>query len=219
MMEQQVLHNEFGGMSEVLWNLYAITHDEQTADLARKFDQEGFLDPLAHGKDNLTKLHANTHIPKIIGAARRYELTGEQRYHDAAEFFWSQVVNHRSYSTGGTSNHEHWRTDPDKLASELDFPTQESCCTYNMLKLTRHLFGWQPRAELGDYYERAFINSIVGSQDPNGMLMYFLPLKPGAYRFYGTADKSFWCCTGTGVENWAKSADSIYFHDMTRRCS
>jgi DUF1680 family protein len=209
-----VWRNEFGGMMEVAYNLYAITKDEQFKQLAEKFDQNTFFDPLANKTDNLTKLHANTHIPKVIGAARKYELTGEQRFRDIAEFFWDEVALHRAYVTGGTSNHEHWRTPPDHLAGELDFLTQETCCTYNMLKLTRQLMTWDPQPKYADYYERAYINSIWPSMDePTGMVTYFQSLKPGGYRLYSTPLNSFWCCNGTGVETWSKIADSVYFHD------
>jgi DUF1680 family protein len=134
--------------------------------------------------------------------------------HDVAHYFWHQVVTTRCYSTGGTSNYEHWRTEPGHLATELSPESQESCCTYNMLKLTRRLFCWQPSALYADYYERALYNSILSTQDPEtGMMMYFVALNPGHWKVYNTPRDSFWCCTGTGLENHAKYADSIYFHD------
>jgi hypothetical protein len=81
-----------------------------------------------------------------------------------------------------------------------------------MLKLTQHLFTWEPRAEYADYYERALYNHILASQNPiNGMMCYFLPLANGP-KEYCTQEDSFWCCTGTGIENHAKYGDSIYFH-------
>jgi len=156
----------------------------------------------------------NTQIPKIIGAARRYELTGEARYRRIAEFFWTQVTQHRAYATGGTSNDEHWRTDPDKLAGELGPATEECCCTYNMLKLTRHLFAWSPEARYIDYYERAYLNGIIGTMNPRtGLTMYYVPLATGYWKVFASPRGSFWCCTGTGVESFSKLADSIYFHD------
>jgi DUF1680 family protein len=211
---QRMLNVEYGGMNEVLCNLYAVTKNPDHLALARRFDHQVIFEPLAHFQDKLTGLHVNTQVPKIIGTAREYELTGEQYYYNIATFFWDQVVKARSYCTGGTSNHEHWRTEPYKLAKELGPATQETCCTYNMLKLTRHLFCWDPKAEYADYYERALFNSILSTQCPEtGMMMYFVPLGPGYWKIFNTPYDSFWCCTGTGIENHAKYGDSIYFHD------
>jgi len=211
---QRMLNVEFGGMNEVLCNLYAVTGDPDHLALARRFDHQVVFEPLAHFQDKLKGLHVNTQIPKIIGAAREYELTGEPYYYNIATFFWHQVVNARSYCTGGTSNHEHWRTDPYELAKELSPATQETCCTYNMLKLTRHLFCWNPDARYADYYERALFNGILSTQDPKtAMCMYFVPLASGYWKVFNTPYDSFWCCTGTGIENHAKYGDSIYFHD------
>ena len=210
----RVLRVEFGGMNEVLYNLYAVTGEKDFAAAAHRFDQEYIFAPLAEGRDELKGLHVNTQIPKIIGAARRYELTGDARYRRIAEFFWNQVTQHRSYATGGTSNDEHWRSDPDKLAGELGPATQECCCTYNMLKLTRHLYGWAPDARLFDYYERAWFNGILGTMNKeNGLTMYYVPLATGYWKVFASPRGSFWCCTGTGAESFAKLADSIYYYD------
>ncbi|HUD99699.1 MAG TPA: glycoside hydrolase family 127 protein [Bryobacteraceae bacterium] len=210
----RVLRVEFGGMNEVLYNLYAVTGEKDYAATAHRFDDERLFGPLAEGRDELKGLHVNTQIPKIIGAARRYELTGDARYRRIAEFFWTQVTQHRAYATGGTSNDEHWRSDPDQLASELGYSTQECCCTYNMLKLTRHLFAWSPEARYFDYYERAYLNGILGTMNPkNGLTMYYVPLATGYWKVFASPRGSFWCCTGTGVESFSKLADSVYFHD------
>jgi DUF1680 family protein len=211
---QRMLRVEFGGMNEVLCNLHTVTKNPDHLALARRFDHKSVFEPLAHFRDELTGLHVNTQVPKIIGAAREFELTGEAYYYNIATFFWDTVVDARSYCTGGTSNHEHWRTEPYVLAKELSPATQETCCTYNMLKLTRHLFCWRPDARYADYYERALFNSILSTQDPKtGMMMYFVPLASGYWKIFNTPFDSFWCCTGTGIENHAKYGDSIYFHD------
>jgi hypothetical protein len=210
----RILMVEFGGLNEVLYNLHAATGEPEYARLAHRFDHQRFFDPLAEGRDELKGLHMNTQVPKVIGAARRYELTGETRYRDIAAFFWRQVTQHRSYSTGGSSNNEHWRTAPGELAKELSATTEECCCTYNMLKLTRHVFSWTADPLCADYYERALLNGILGTMNPkDGMTMYFVPLASGYWKLFGTPRNSFWCCTGTGVESFAKLADSIYFHD------
>ena len=211
---QKVLEVEFGGMNEALFDLYELTRNDDYAAAARRFDHARVFDPLAEGRDALTGLHANTQIPKVIGAARTFELTGEERYRKIAEFFWRQVTGHRCYCTGGTSNREHWRTPPDRLSTELSDATQECCCTYNLLKLTRRLFAWTADARCADYYERAFWNGIAGTMCPeDGMTMYFVPLASGYWKLYAWPYDSFWCCTGTGTESFSKLADSIYFHD------
>jgi len=209
-----MLRVEHGGMTEVLANLYAVTGDPGHLALARRFDHRAFLDPLAGRRDELKGLHVNTPVPKVIGAAREYELTGEKSYGDIATYFWDEVVNHRSYVTGGSSNYEGWRTEPDVLAAEMSNASHETCVTYNMLKLTRQLFTWDPGPKLADYYERALLNGILSTQDPaTAMVMYYMPMESGWYKTFCTPSDSFWCCTGTGVENHAKYGDSIYFHN------
>jgi uncharacterized protein len=211
---QKMLNTEFGGMSESMFNLYAITHDPDHLALAKRFEKRWFLDPLADRTDKLKGLHVNTHVPQVIATARGYELTGEDRYHTIASFFWKQVVDARSYATGGTSNGEMWGTEPYHLATQLGPGTEETCCSYNMLKLTSHLFSWDPAPEYAEYYERAYLNSILPSQDAKtGMLMYYKPLGSGWYKTFGTPRNSFWCCTGTGVESFGRLGSDIYYHD------
>ena len=211
---QRILGTEFGGMGEVLANLYAVTGKDEYLDVAQRFDKNWFLDPLARHRDELKGLHVNTHIPQVIAAARYYELTGDRRHRNIAEYFWDEVVSERSYSTGGTSNHESWNTDPGQLSTELSTDTTECCCAYNMMKLTRHLFGWSPSARLMDYYERVLFNHRLGTINPeDGTMMYYLPLASGYWKTFGKPFDSLWCCTGTGSEEYAKLADTIYFHD------
>jgi uncharacterized protein len=211
---QRVLGTEFGGMGEVLSNLYAVTGKDYYLEVAQRFDKKLFFDPLAAHRDELKGLHVNTHIPQVIAAARYYELTGDRRYRDIAEYFWDEVVSERSYCTGGTSNGESWNTDPGKLAAELSTNTTECCCAYNMMKLTRHLFGWSADARFMDYYERTLFNHRLGTIYPeDGTMMYYLPLASGYWKTFGKPFDSLWCCTGTGSEEYAKLTDTIYFHD------
>jgi DUF1680 family protein len=206
--------NEFGGMSEVLHNLYAITKRQEYLDFADVFDRNWFLDPLALGEDKLSGLHANTHIPQVVGFARHYELTGDERYRRAADYFWSEVIAHHSYVTGSNSKGEHFLA-PDVEAKALSLDTGETCNVYNMLKLTQHIFSWKADAASADYYELALYNHILGSIDPDsGMTTYFVPLKSGHFKLYGTPLNTFWCCTGTGIENHAKYGSAIYYHDV-----
>jgi hypothetical protein len=209
---QHALTNEQGGMNEVLTNLYAATGNIQYLKLAQTFNHEAFFEPLAEGKDELDGLHANTQIPKVIGAARQYEVTGDPRMHQIAEFFWDRVALHRSWVIGGHSDREHFFPITD-FGDHLTPITAETCNTYNMLKLTRHLFEWDASAAEMDFYERALYNHILSSQDPDtGMMTYYVSMKPGHFKVYCTPVDSFWCCMGTGIENHAKYGDTIYFH-------
>ena len=210
---QASLRNEYGGMNEVLANLYGVTGNADYLKTAEAFNQKTLFDPLAAGEDRLNGLHANTQIPKMIGAARQYELTGDKRAKDIASFLWDRVAEHRSYVIGGHSDREHFFPTND-FARHLSAETAETCNTYNMLKLTRHLFSWDPSARTMDFYERALYNHILASQDPDqGMFVYLMSLKPGHFKTYSTPENSFWCCVGTGMENHAKYGDTIYFHN------
>ncbi|HEY6491193.1 MAG: glycoside hydrolase family 127 protein [Terracidiphilus sp.] len=209
---QRVLLVEHGGMNEASFNLYAITGNAKYRDLAYRFEHKKIFDPLAAGDDKLDGNHANTNIPKVIGAARGYELTGDSRYRQISENFYRIVTEHHAYCTGGTSNGEMWHK-PDAITSELGPAAEECCCSYNMMKLTRHLFAQEPDAKFFDYYERLLINVRHGTQDRNGMLMYYVALQPGMYKTFGTLFDSFWCCTGTGVEEYSKLNNCIYFRD------
>jgi hypothetical protein len=209
---QRMLLVEQGGMNEASFNLYAITGEAKYRDLGYRFEHKKIFDPIAENQDILAGNHANTNIPKMIGAVRGYELTGDARYQTIAQNFYRMVKDHHTYCTGGTSNGEFWHK-PDGIASQLGPAAEECCCSYNMMKLTRHLFGQQPDASHFDYYERMLLNVRYGTQDRNGMLMYYVSLAPGMYKTFGTPFNAFWCCTGTGSEEYAKLNDSIYFHD------
>ena len=210
---QKMLDTEHGGMNEVLANLYGLTGEQKYLKIAHRFNHMAVIGPASRCEDRLTGLHANTQVPKFIGTARQYELTGQEWLKTASIFFWDTVVNERSYVIGGHSDGEHF-SPKEKLSEALGPSTTETCNTYNMLKLTRHLFCWEPRAEYADYYERALYNHILASQNPEtGMMCYYVPLRTGSQKTYNDPLNSFWCCTGTGIENHAKYGDSIYFHD------
>ncbi len=211
---QRVLLVEYGGMGEVLANLYGVTGKPEYLKLSQRFDKRGFFDPLAAHRDELKGLHVNTHVPQVIAASRLYELTGDRRYWNIADYFWNEVTSERTYCTGGTSNFELWRSDPGVLSTQLSPQTAEDCCVYNMLKLTRHLFAWSPQARYMDYYERVLLNHRMGTIDPEtGTTVYYLPLGSGYSKIYAKPFDSFWCCNGTGAEEFAKLTDTIYFHD------
>ena len=208
-----ILKTEYGGMNEALYELYAITGNERYRDAAHRFDQASLFDPLSAHRDELQGLHSNTQIPKVLGAARRYELTGEPRYRRIAEFFWETVTRNRSYATGGSSNDEFWKTGPGDLKDQLGLYSAECCVAYNLLKLTRHVYAWSGDPRAFDYYERTLYNARLGTQDPEGMKLYYYPLRAGAAKFYNSPTDSFWCCTGSGAEEFARFNDSIYFRD------
>jgi uncharacterized protein len=211
---QQMLGTEHGGMNEVLADLHALTGETRYLALAQRFCHQTLLQPLTQGRDPLDGLHSNTQIPKVLGFARLHELTGQAEYGQAAEFFWKTVVQNRSFATGGNGDWEHFFPTAELRQHLGSAKTMETCSTHNMLRLTRALFVGRPDAAYGDYYERGLINGILASQDPDsGMMTYFQATRPGYPKLYCTPEHSFWCCTGTGMENHAKYGDSIYFHD------
>ena len=217
---QNMLDTEFGGMNEVLTNLYQATGDPAHLAAAQHFDHAEIFDPLAAGTDNLNGYHANTQIPKVLGAVREYHATGTTRYRTIATTFWELVVRDHTYVIGGNSNGEYFKA-PGRIAGELSDTTAECCNSYNMLKLTRALFGTDPaRADYWDYYERTLYNHILASQDPasaHGFQCYYVPLRAGGIKTYSNDYQSFVCCHGTGLESNTKYGESIYFHDGAER--
>jgi hypothetical protein len=208
---QRMLRTEYGGMNEVLVNLAATTKKDRYLAAARLFEQPSFLDPLAERRDELQGLHANTNVPKVIGAARMYEVTGDRRYREIAEYFLAEVLIARSYAIGNTSLDEHWKNPPGQLSGTLAWTNAECCVAYNLMKLERHAFSWTGDARWMDSYERTLFNSRLGTQNAQGLKQYFFPLAAGYWRAYNSPEESFWCCTGTGAEDFAKFADTIYF--------
>lgn len=210
---QKCLVSEHGGMNESMANLYALTGNKDYLALARRFDHKAIIDSLSEQKDELTGKHVNTQLPKFVGAARLYELTGDEYYSNISHFAWDQIINKRSFVTGGVDMRERFYA-PGEESKHLHWNSGETCCVYNMLKLTRSLFGWKPDAKYMDYYERGLYNQILGSQDPEtGGMTYYYSLKPGHFKIFSTPFDAMWCCVGTGIENHSKYADTIYFHD------
>jgi uncharacterized protein len=209
---QKMLHCEHGGINESLAELYGKTGDEKYLKMSRIFHHKAILDPLSKGIDILPGKHGNTQIPKLVGLARRYELTGDTTDRKTAEFFWKTVVNHHSYVTGGHGNHEYFGPE-DSLRNRLSNETTETCNVYNMLKLSRHLFEWEASPVVADFYERALFNHILSSQNPNdGRVIYNLSLEMGGHKEYQDP-MWFTCCVGTGMENHSKYGRNIFFHN------
>ncbi|CAN4104763.1 unnamed protein product [Withania somnifera] len=213
------LNEETGGMNDVLYRLYSVSGNSKHLVLAHLFDKPCFLGPLALKADDLSGFHANTHIPIVVGTQMRYEITGDPLYKEIGTYFMDIINSSHSYATGGTSVSEFW-SDPKRLASTLQTENEESCTTYNMLKVSRHLFKWTKEMAYADYYERALTNGVLSIQrgrDP-GVMIYMLPLGRGgskaqSYHKWGTQFNSFWCCYGTGIESFSKLGDSIYFEE------
>lgn len=211
---QRMLDTEHGGMTEVLADVSALAREPRYLALARRFAHRKVLEPLAEGRDTLDGLHANTQIPKFIGFQRVHELDDDPAYGKAARSFWRTVTERRSFATGGHGDQEHFFPVAEFAKRLGSAKTMETCCTHNMLRLTRALLAETPTSAHADFYERALYNGILASQDPDsGMTTYFQATRPGYVRLYHTPEQSFWCCTGTGLENHAKYGDSIYFHD------
>jgi DUF1680 family protein len=213
---QDILRTEYGGMNDVLYNLAAVTENDRWAQTGDRFTKKIFFTPLALRQDQLKGLHANTHMPQVVGAARRYELSSDARFRNVAEFFWETIAESRTYATGGSANTESWLTNANHLALEMQASShhQECCCSYNMMKLTRHLFDWTSDAKYIDYYERNLFNHRLGAIQPEtGLTIYFLSMSPGAWKTLCTEDQTFWCCTGSALEEFAKLNDTIYSHD------
>lgn len=210
-MQATVLNVEYGGMNDCLYQLYKNTKSEKHLSAAHSFDEITLFDALYKGEDILNGKHANTTIPKIVGALNRYTVTGEEYYLQVAARFWEIVINNHTYITGGNSEWEHFG-ESGILDAERTNCNCETCNTYNMLKLTRELYKITGESKYADYYENTFINAILSSQNSEtGMTTYFQPMATGFFKVYSSATEHFWCCTGSGMENFSKLDDSIYY--------
>ncbi len=210
---QEMLRCEYGGMNEVMADFYGLTGDEKYLEISRLFHDNFVLDSLAMGYDVLPGKHGNTNIPKVIGLARRYELTGNEEERNTAEFFWDRVVNYHSYVTGGHGLREYFGP-PGELRNRLGPSTSETCNVYNMLKLTDHLFTWETKAETADFYERALFNHILSSQHPeDGRVIYNLSLDMGGKKDYQDPF-GFTCCVGSGMETHSKYNENIFYYNQ-----
>ncbi|CAF0973781.1 unnamed protein product [Adineta steineri] len=222
---------EYGGISDFLYEQYGLTNDKRYFWMAQQFDNGKFLGALALNTDFLTGVHANSHVPPVIGSGRRYTITGEEQYRLILENFYSIVWNNHTYSTGGSNGgngsigfyQQERYSDSNLLSQTLWNNNQEFCVQYNMLKLIRMLIQWSGEIKYVNAYERIFVNSIWGTQDPSepGHMLYSYPLgegvsKPksvgGGSTGYGSQFDSFWCCYTTAIDQWTKMSDSIYFY-------
>ncbi len=213
---QQMLNTEFGGMNEVLADLYADTGDKRWLALSYKFEHRAILDPLKRHEDPLAGVHGNTTVPKMIGSLARFIYTGNAADGFAAGYFWDRVAHHHSFATGGHGKDEYFR-EPDKLGNITDGRTAETCNVYNMLKMTRTMFALRPDDEYAEFHERALFNHILGSIDPqDGSMCYMVPVGQGVRREYQDMFRSFTCCVGSGMESHALHGFGIYYEGGDR---
>ena len=213
-IHKTVLGIEYGGMNDCMYDVYLLTGKQEHLEAAQAFDQVELFERVLHantGDNILNNYHANTTIPKFVGALKRYIVTGEESFYEYASHFWRLVVENHTYITGGNSEWEHFGDDL-VLDKERTNCNCETCNVYNMLKMTKLLFMITGDVKYADWYENTFINSILSSQNPNtGMTTYFQPMASGYYKVYGERFNKFWCCTGTGMENFTKLQESFYF--------
>ncbi len=213
---QSMLNTEFGGMNEVLVDLYADTGDTRWLELSSKFEHKAFIFPLRHVQDNLAGKHGNTQIPKLIGSADRFAYTGDAADFLAASFFFERVARHHSYATGGNTKDEYFG-EPGKLSERVDDRTAETCNVYNMIKLARRLFEFNPDAAYADFHERAIFNHILASIDPeDGRTCYMVPVGRGVQREYQEMFRSFTCCVGTGMESHALHGFGLFYESANK---
>ena len=213
---QRMLATEFGGMNEMMADLYADTGDKRWLDLSYKFEHKAVLEPLKRGDDPLSSLHGNTQVPKLVGSAARYAYAGDKADLTAATVFWERVVNHHTFATGGHGKDEYFR-EPDLLGNITGGRTAETCNVYNMLKLTRKLFALQPDIRYAEFHEQALFNHILGSIDAeDGATCYMVPVGSGVRREYADMQRSFTCCVGTGMESHALHGLGLYYEDGNR---
>jgi len=208
---QRMLSTEFGGMNEIMADLYADTGDKRWLKACDYFEHRAMVEPLARHEDILGGKHGNTQVPKLLGELKRYIYTGNETNGSAANFFWDQVVFHHSFATGG-HGHDEYFGPPDKLNNVVDGRTDESCNVYNMLKMTRTLFAVHADAKYAEFQERALFNHVLGSIDPeDGRTCYMVPVGRGVTHEYQDMFRSFTCCVGSGMESHALHADGIYY--------
>ena len=210
-MWNMYIAGEFGGINETMARLYEISGEACYLECAKMFDNDKLFVPMEEKQDALERLHANQHIPQILGSMEIFKATGEKRYYDIARFFWKAVTESHIYVNGGTGESEMFLA-PNLIGRKLTKDTTESCATYNMLKLTKELYEFEPKASYMDYYERAVWNHMAGTFDKEltGESTYFFPLNPGGQREFLFENS---CCHGTGMESQMKYTEGIYFQD------
>jgi len=229
--QQQIYFMEFGGMHDVLLNLYAATGEEPYRKLAGRFERKWFTDMLAGDHDllGLNAEHSNTEIPNVIGMANAYELTADESCRRGVLNFLGWMAGGHQFPTGGVSGKAAYQAPLDYGGELFGYPRQitrqvnstpghpyhncgESCCSHNLNKVTQYAFRWTASPRWAEQYENRFVNAVMAQQNPRtAMLLYNLNLKQGARKEFGTPNDTFWCCYGTGVEAYASLAQGAYY--------
>lgn len=209
-MWSMYIAGEFGGMNAVMAQLYQYTGKAEFLQCARLFDNDKLFYPLKMKVDALSGMHANQHIPQILGALEIFKSDGSKEYYEIAHQFWQFVTQARTYAIGGTGEGEMFH-EKGKLAAYLTKNTEETCASYNMLKLTKELYQYECFSRYMDYYENVVTNHILATQekDITGESTYFLPLAPGSRKVFERENS---CCHGTGMESHFKYREGIYYH-------
>lgn len=217
--------NEFGGIGDALYSLFEITKDDEIFELAKIFDRDYFIGNLASGKDVLENLHSNTHLPMILAAAHRYDISGEEKLRTAVTNFYQYLLgrtfvngNSSSKATafikGGTSEtSEHWGAN-NCLGDALMGKESESCCAHNTEKILQRLFRWFGSADLLDHMEVLKYNAILNScSHKTGLSQYQQPMGKGVTKKFSGFYDSFLCCTATGLEAMSEIQKNIWFRN------
>lgn len=222
-----ILDFETGGMLEVWAQLLEITGKNKYSKLLSRYYRGRLFEPLLKGEDALTNMHANTTIPEILGCARAYEVTGEQKWLDIVKAYWKCAVTDRGYyATGGQTQGEIW-TPQKKLKARLGDKNQEHCTVYNMMRLADFLFLNTKDPAYLAYRELNLYNGIMAQsyyenvqteshKKTEGLLTYFLPMKAGSHKNWAGRTDAFFCCHGTMVQANARLNEGIFYQDDDR---
>lgn len=196
-----VYSGEEGGMLEVWAGMYRLTGDDKYRGLAERYSHPSLFQKLENGEDALSDCHANASIPWAHGAAAMYEVTGDERWLGLVKAFWKCAVTDReAFCTGGQNSGEYWIA-PKRLGAFIGERTQEFCTVYNMVRLADYLLRFTGDKSYADYIEKNIYNGFLAQQNKfTGMPAYFLPLKAGSVKKWGSKTHDFWCCHGTTVQ-------------------
>ncbi len=219
-------YQETGGLMELWADLYAITKDEKHLKLMKRYERKSLTLPILEGVDVLTNMHANSTVPEFLGAARAYEVTGEERYRKLAEEYWNWAVDKRgTFVTGAQTSGEVWAP-PYRQAARLNEQNQEHCTVYNMMRLSQYLYRWTGDKKYADYWEQNLYNGIFAAgyweenhnltinedkKQKRGLITYYLPLEAVSQKMWGSETEHFWCCHCTLVQANANFHEFIYY--------
>ncbi len=220
--------NEFGGLGDSLYTLYDLTGDVRLLRLARLFDRDYWIGPLAAGRDVLENLHANAHLPMILAAMHRYRISGEDRYKRATLHFYD-FLKGRTFANGNNSSKatacirgavsekaEHWGGF-SRLADALTGGESESCCAHNTERILEGLLEWSAETGYLEHLESLKYNAVLNSASAKtGLSQYHQPMGRQAFKKFSGPYDSFWCCTASGIEAMSELQKNIWFrHENT----